>query len=222
MPESMDPKLVEQLNIVCDGYARRLRLSGDGRQEVFDHLQDSLDGYLNGQTRVTPEDALLIARARLGDVKGIVAQLRPQRADNACNLTRIRVAIGTAFLTIFVLPVTMLLLDPPAGGNVNLLQALKLLVHLFILAEAGVFLAARVDMKSRWQRGVSLALMLPAVLILCAMLISTPVRMLRITSASVIGAVLLHALAITCLAGHATLALILLTPMKREPVAAVQ
>ena len=139
MPESMDPKLVEQLNIVCDGYARRQRLNGDDRQEVLDHLQDSLDGYLTGQTRVTPEDALLIARARLGDLKGIVAQLRPEQTDNASWHARVSIAITTGFLTVIVLPLAILLYNPPAGTTEELTRFLLLLPLCFVVVETGVF-----------------------------------------------------------------------------------
>lgn len=222
MPESMDPSLVEQLNRISVGYARRHRLNDDDRQEVFDHLEDAANGYLTGQTRVTPDDALLIARARLGDVKGIVAQLRSERPDNARNRARINVAIGTAFLTIFVLPLAMLLVNPPTGGGTELMRALYLLTHCFLLAEAGVFLAARVDMNSRWQRGVSLVLITPAILIFCFMLINTHAQILPTSNASFIGATLLRALAIACLAGHGVLALMLMMSTKRDPIAAVR
>jgi hypothetical protein len=222
MPESMKSDVTEQLNRICLGYARRHRLNDDDRQEVFDHLEDAVEGYLTGQTRVTPDDALLIARARLGDVKGIVAQLRPEQTDNARKLARVGVAIGTGFLTVIVLPLAMLLFDPPTGSSTEVLRALMLLTLCFLLTEAGVFLTARVDMKSRWQRGVSLALVLPAILIFCLMLISTQVRILPTTTGSVIGAALLRLLAIACLAGHGILAWMLMTPPKREPATAVQ
>ena len=222
MSERIDPMLVGELNAICDAYARRNRLGKDDRQEVFDHLEDTLQGYLTGQTRVTSEDALLIARARLGDVRGVLTQLQPERANKICSWARLSVAITTAFLTVLVLPLTVLLLDPPAGGADATLRALRLLMLCFLLTESGVFLTARADMRSRWQRGVALAMVLPAIAVFCLMLINTSGNMLPTTTIGVVGAALVRGLALACLAGHGILALMLITPGKREPSLASQ
>jgi hypothetical protein len=219
MPESMDPKLVEQLDAICGAYARRKQLSKDDQQEVFDHLEDTLRNYLTGEARVTPEDALLLARARLGDVKGVLGQLRPERADNARIRARLVVAIATALLTVVVLPLTMLLLIPPAGRPSDFLRAFILLPLCFITLEGGVFLSARADVRSRWQRGVALVLIIPTILVFCAMLNSADrVVVPHGTLAGLpFGSILLRVLMITCLVGHGILALILLTPRKHTP-----
>ena len=219
MSESMDPKLAEQLNAICDAYARRKHLSDDDRQEVFAHLEDSLQGYLTGQTRVTAEDALLLARARLGDVKGVISQLQIEPADYARNRRRRTMAIATGLLTVIVLPLTLLLVIPPAGRPSDFARAFLLLPLCFVTLESGVFLTARADMHSRWQRGVALLSIIPAILLFCAMLINT--RYVVVPSGDsfgAIGSVLLRALVVSCLAGHGLLALMLMTPLPKESV----
>jgi hypothetical protein len=219
-PESLDSKIVEQLNTMCDTYARRKRLSADDRQEVFDHLEDTLHGYLSGQTRVTNEDALLLARARLGDVKGVVAQIAPQQSGRVCSQARRNIAITTALLTVIVLPLTIMALTPPAGRPSDFVRVLLLFPLCFVPIESGVFLAARTDMQSLWQRVVAFGFIVPGIAVFCLLLMGGRAGVLpNADQLNLIGIALVRGLAIACLAGHGILALMLLAPRKRDRLA---
>jgi hypothetical protein len=220
--ESLDPQVVEQLNTMCDAYARRKRLSADDRQEVFDHLEDTLQGYLTGQTRVTGEDALLLARARLGDVKGVVAQIAPEKSKRMCSRTRRNIAITTALLTVIVLPLTLMALTPPAGRPSDFVRVLLLFPLCFVPIEGGVFLAARADMQSLWQRIVAFGFIVPGIAVFCLLLMGGRASVLpNADQLNLIGMALVRALAIACLVGHGMLAMMLMTPRKNHATAAV-
>jgi len=212
MPESTDPKLTEQLKSICNGYARREQLSDEAREEVFAHLEDTLNGYLTGAARLNPEEALLLARARLGDVKGVIRQLQSSRFDYARQWARPGVAVATGFLTVVMLPLALMFAMPPAGPSSDFHRLMLLLPLFFLTLEGGVFLAARTNMRSLWQRAAALLLMLPAIgyLGLVSVLVTHGILI------SMFGSALFHGVALACLAGHAALALMLIVPTRRE------
>lgn len=166
----------------CRELADRHGLDEEAREEICGHLEDKLAGYLSGEVRPTEEDALVLARAHFGDAEE-VARLMTGLSDSAERRLAARrravrrLAAFLAVLTLLVLPFAYLLMVyvvfddhlirarfyQDTGGMLATsgLDAWPAL----LLCVTGLFLAWRADLRRTWQRYVSAALLLPALLI---------------------------------------------------------
>lgn len=219
MPEQPDVAAIQQIHHIARQLAERQGLDEEQVEEICGHLEDKLLAYLSGEVRITPDDAVLLARAHFGDAVGIARQLayevHPIRPELHRRRTLMRTAIFTAAATLIGLPGTLLLFgDPPASLHGLLIGGLILLGCLAVL-ESGVLLAALTDPQSRWQRVVAAGFVFPALAVLFVALaaglnaLSTywhlPMRG---------GYAVIAAIELACLIGHVFLFLLLALPLR--------
>lgn len=225
MPDAPEESALSKVRELCNELSARRSIDPEHREEIRGHLEDKLLGYLNGELKITEEDALLLVRAHFGDARGIARQLAGERYSPSPLSTRrrivLRVAALTAMLTLFGVPICGLLTE---SGVTTLLQAaigFAIIVGCLMVLESGVLLAALADLQSRWQRLVAALLLLPVLGILCLALVSgvnaftvNPGMPFHAADAAV------AAIEIGCLTGHLSLLVFMLLPA-RSPEPAV-
>jgi len=124
-------------------------------------------------------------------------------------------------LTVVILPIAALLVIPPAGQPSDVAREFLLLPLCCLTLEGGVFLAARSDTRSLWQRGVALLMLSPAIFVFFVILMNAHNIVLPANASfSVVGAAIVRGLVILCMSSHVTLATLLLLPRRREALAA--
>lgn len=73
---------LEKIRDLCHQLAARKGLSDPARDELCAHLEDKLHGYLNGEVKITEEDALVLVRAHFGDAEKIAGQIAGSQKEN--------------------------------------------------------------------------------------------------------------------------------------------
>lgn len=219
MPEQLDEAALKQIRQITQELARQQGLSDDDAEEIGGHLEDKLLAYFRGEARITLEDALLLARAHFGDAAGVARQISYKRYLPDARWTRhqtiVKTAIATAVSTLIVLPGALLLFgDPPRGSFHPLLIASTIIFAGLGILESGVLLAARADLKSRWQRLISGLFILPALAVLVMGLIGgIGAVSAHWDMAARGGYVMIAFVVLLCLLGHAMLLLLLSQPI---------
>lgn len=163
-------KAFEAIRSLCADFAARYGLDADIRDELCGHLEDQVSGYLSGQIPLSPEDAVLLAKAHFGDLSGVCAamsggrELRDSRQAGKPRLIS-SIAALTGVLMFLGLPACAL------GLGATFRAALEMVAGIAVL-EAGVLLAVHADLQSRWQRAVAAVLLLPTIALTGALLTS--------------------------------------------------
>jgi hypothetical protein len=227
MPESPEESILARLRPIYTELARRQALSDEAQEEVRGHLEDKLLGYINGQIRITPDDALLLVRAHFGDASGVAQQIRSAQAT-ACppawrHRMLVKSAMITAVLTLLGLPLAFLMCGGAAGTPSQQLELAVLMGGCLIVGEAGVLLAGRADPRSRWQRAVAALFMLPAIALILMFLAEGGHTFAThwIQGYTTRGGEFLFAATGTiCLLGHALLILLLAVPIRQPHLSA--
>ncbi|HEX5244182.1 MAG TPA: hypothetical protein VFW23_13040 [Tepidisphaeraceae bacterium] len=220
MPEQLDAAALEQIRQITQELARRQGLSADDAEEIGGHLEDKLLAYFRGEARITLEDALLLARAHFGDAAGVARQVSTKRYLPEPRWTRhhsiVKTAIATAICTLVVLPAALLLFgDPPRGSYHPMLNSMIVMYTGFGMLEAGVLLAARADLKSRWQRIIAGLFIAPALAVLVMALIGGIGAVNAHWDMATRGGYAMIALVVlACLFGHVMLMLLLSHPIQ--------
>ena len=220
MPEQLDEAALEQIRQITQELAHQQGLSDDDAEEIGGHLEDKLLAYFRGEARLSLEDALLLARAHFGDAAGVARQVSYKRYLPEPRWTRhqtiVKTAIATAVSTLIVLPAALLLFgDPPRGSYHPLFVAATIIFAGLGMLESGVLLAARADLKSRFQRLVAGLFIVPALGVLVMALIGGIGALSAHWDTAIRGEYAMIALVVLgCLFGHAMLLLLLSHPIQ--------
>jgi hypothetical protein len=219
MPEPLNQSAIEQIHQIVRQLARKQGLDAEEVEEIGAHLEDKLLGYLSGEVRITEGDALLLARAHFGDAAGVAKQLADSdvAGPEAPRRRQIRsIATKTALCTLVFLPIALVLFAQTPDMLPNLFGAgLIILVGLGIL-EAGVLLAARTNLRSRWQRAVAAAFVIPSLVVLpLASISGMSAFAAHFNSAARAGYGIIVATVLASWTGHCLLFLLLASPLPR-------
>ena len=168
MPDQTNDEASQEIRRFFDRLAARHGLDSQTTQELCGHLEEKLIGYLSGGIPVTTQDAMLLVRAHFGDADRICEMLGGRAGMSAWRYAARRrallwVAAVAAVLMLFVVPACAL------GMGAGLRAVLAIAGWMAVL-ETGVLLAARADLRSVWQRAISVAFLLPTTGILCLLL----------------------------------------------------
>lgn len=218
MPEPIDDLEAAQIRQIVSQLARKKGLSAEEAEEIGGHLEDKLLAYLSGEVRITPADALLLARAHFGDASGVARQVADSAdacAPESRRRKRIRrTAAQTALCTLVLFPMTLLLFGQAPENLRNLTTAVLIIVAGLGVIEAGVLLAVRTDLTSRWQRAVAAGFLMPSMASLSIVLLSgMSVFVANFGSPSRGGYGIIAATVFASLLGHFTILLYLAVPL---------
>jgi hypothetical protein len=221
MPEQLDESQIEQIRQISGQLARKRGLSADQSEEIVGHLEDKLLGYLNGEVRITPADALLLARAHFGDAAGTAWQLAASnRAAGTQSRRQMKIrstATRTGICTLVALPIAVVLHGQTLENLHSLLQAMLILMTGLGALELGVLLAARTDVRSPWQRAVAAGLLAPSLAVLSTILISGLSALSgNWSSPTRAGDGMILLIVFASLVGHGILFFLLAAPLRRR------
>jgi hypothetical protein len=103
MPELPSDSTLAKIRELCGELSARHGLDNETREELCGHLEDKLSGYLNGEVKITEEDALLLVRAHFGNTEKIAQRLRREQSRSffGWNINHSRVYI--VLLTVIVI-----------------------------------------------------------------------------------------------------------------------
>jgi hypothetical protein len=81
MPEISGEPALRKIRSLCQELAARHGLDDAARDELCDHLESKLAGYLDGSVKITEDDALLLVRGHFGDADKIARRLARERGS---------------------------------------------------------------------------------------------------------------------------------------------
>jgi hypothetical protein len=70
---------IKKIRALCQELAIRQSLNDDARDELCNHLEEKLAGYLSGEVKISEEDALCLVRAHFGDADQIARAISLER-----------------------------------------------------------------------------------------------------------------------------------------------
>lgn len=163
MADTPEPVAVAKIRGLCGELAARHGLDDQTCDELCGHLEDKLLAYLDGSCRVSEDDALLLVRAHFGEADAIAQKLGGGPVAGGVVKRQLHsAALATAVVSLVLFPACALVIMCAVSGVVRGIVATAIGVAFLAFVELGLYLAARADPRSPWQRLVAaLALIAP-------------------------------------------------------------
>jgi len=108
MHELPTEQTIKKIRALCQELAVRQGLNDEARDELCNHLEEKLTGYLNGEVKISEEDALCLVRAHFGDADQIARAISQERPSEAFLTSRVNHArLYSALLLIIGISTTL-------------------------------------------------------------------------------------------------------------------
>ena len=121
MADRLSPDTCTAIRALCKKISVAHHLDAEIQEELYDHMEDKLIAYLDGQEALTEEDAVILVREHFGDpsaIKGLLQDVHAYEADVSLARRLAAALIATTGISVVCLCLAsaVLLLWPPARG----------------------------------------------------------------------------------------------------------
>jgi hypothetical protein len=94
MIKSISPQIQAEICTLCDQISVDHSLDSEIRDELLGHMEDKLLSYMNGDERLTEQDAFILVREHFGNLAAIEGLFQDVYAANSWTLRILIAAIG--------------------------------------------------------------------------------------------------------------------------------
>jgi hypothetical protein len=125
MADSLDEKIQEKIQAVCKEISVAHHLDNEIQCELRGHMEDKVLAFLNGEERMTVEDALILTRAHFGDpvvLKGLMQQVHGVESRDSLTRRIVGALCASTFLSLAFLLVGRYVEMTLSWGGLSIVQ----------------------------------------------------------------------------------------------------